>query len=106
MKKLKLEFDDLAVESFDLVADRHGSGVGTVHGRYTNYWTECGDGCVTMAGFDCGTRYDTDCGTDPCAAASMKADPWGCTVGDSCDNCGATNMVDCSWGMQCTINEQ
>ncbi|HEX8691029.1 MAG TPA: hypothetical protein VF746_01205 [Longimicrobium sp.] len=105
MKKLKLDIDDLKIESFDTIADRASSGIGTVHGRYTDAWTACGnDGCVTMAETDCGTNYQTQC-LPNCGYASMQADPWGCTAGDTCDNCGPTNMVDCSWDAMCTMDD-
>ena len=83
MKKLKLSMDDLAIESFETVEGFRAFS-GTVNARNTDEYSACAaEGCESYLG---------------CGDYSLRADPWGCTVGDTCDNCGPTNMEDCSWG--------
>jgi hypothetical protein len=52
MKKLKLDLDHLAVESFEPSAE-HQAGPGTVEGHATDY-----DGtCITFTCVNCGSNY-------------------------------------------------
>ncbi|HEU4559496.1 MAG TPA: hypothetical protein VFS20_16690 [Longimicrobium sp.] len=72
MKKLKLELDDLAVETF--ATDRGEVRRGTVAGYYTNLCItyRCDNTNLCTAGDSCdGTCYAT-CGDEPCASYDIN----------------------------------
>jgi len=92
MKKLMLEIEDLAVETFEPTARLHWAGTGTVHGRETSYEEGCpdSDDCVTTTE---NTRADcTDamsCYEPQCADTGMQH----CTAG------GGLCSVDYCWSV-------
>ena len=97
MKKLKLNLDDLHVESFKVTPDKPGASKGTVEG----YSYECtfDDTCRPIL---CPTEYD--CPTDFTDCNQNTCDPWctehthcgqytcaaGCTAYTNCGTCGLT----------------
>jgi hypothetical protein len=86
MKKLRLEIDDLAVESFAPVAPRGRAGAGSVHGRQSGEMGSC---------------YESECGCEP--LPSERPD---CTDQESCyaPMCNTdTNFGDCSEYDLCSV---
>jgi hypothetical protein len=77
MKKLKLNLDDLQVESFE-TTPASATQRGTVHG-YRPYTDTCGTPCTAhpQCTAECGGQGDTDyvctndCGTDSCDCGSQ-----------------------------------
>jgi hypothetical protein len=83
--KLKLNLEDLAVDTFDTT--RSGTSRGTVFGEQCTCWTACGQnscpGCPTCDA-SCNGTCDASC-NGTCAASCNG------TCGDSCwDTCGFT----------------
>jgi hypothetical protein len=88
MKKLKLDLDNLRVDSFDLTPAKDSGGRGTVVAQYDTCDTcTCYSACGTCPTC-CGTCYYTDCGTCPqdwsCCATCNSCDSCNDTCGDSC----------------------
>lgn len=80
MRKLRLSFDDLAVESFEINPVQAGR-TGTVRGRQetegeTCFYTACGT-CYTVEYF-CGESADGSCDASLCAGDSCGH--WECPV--------------------------
>jgi len=91
MKKIRLDLDQLSVDSFDTVARKDGDQ-GTVFGHRPPYSYEmfCSDGqtCLDSC-FDCGTGA-SDCGTCATACGTCATDCGTCaTACGTCDTyCG------------------
>lgn len=106
MKKLKLDLDNLRVDSFDTTPAEGNGGRGTVFGHAESFQYGCTDGasCDSCAGScgtceasccgTCNTCY-TNCGTCPCDY-SCNGSCYSC--GGSCDySCGGTcDQYDCT----------
>jgi hypothetical protein len=86
MKKLKLEIDELRVESFDAGS---GDGRGTVAGR--NWTADSCDACAPVPIDDsvnyCGTQPVATCGATYCATcgATCSCGCWNTRAGWTCD---------------------
>jgi hypothetical protein len=101
--KLKLNLDQLAVDSFDTAARQAEKG--TVFGEQCTCWTNC-----TCPG--CPTCDDTDCGQHTCDASCNGSCDASC--GGTCDascngtcdwtcgpRCGQTALYTACDGMEC-----
>jgi hypothetical protein len=88
MEKLKLQLDNLSVESFDTTCEAKGHG--TVRGEQA---TNTCPGCPTCAATCAYTCDDATCPQCPTCAASCNGTCAGATCFDSCgrtcwDTCG------------------
>lgn len=104
MRKLKLDIDELKVESFSVTDPAAGSG--TVHGRYEEepVFVESADQCANTVGTCVGPTY--------CCPPTWKATcPYSCyptgECGESCNTwpwCGTcwSCAVSCEAGVSCT----
>lgn len=103
MKKLKLNLDEILVETFE-VRGRGARAGGTVHGRDVSQWE--GDGCTHETNEGVGTCSPFSCGEITCADAGCggtnepSCDYNACGESVSCagDVCGESN-----WEDQCTF---
>ncbi|HLM68348.1 MAG TPA: hypothetical protein VK358_12505 [Longimicrobium sp.] len=87
MKKMKLNLDELAVDSFDTSANEKPRG--TVFGEQCTCHTACTcPGCPTCAASCNGTCYEATCNT--CAGQ------WTCDY--SCDSCQYTQCANSCFG--------
>jgi len=87
MKKLKLELDDLAVESFEPVDRRDRAGSGTVRARESDGESadsNCPD-CITYLSLGFGCTVEISCYQTHCAETNV----WECTDLGFCsvENC-------------------
>src|SRR5262245_61761073 len=78
MKKLRLNLDDLKVESFATTPEANGQR-GTVFGQ---------------------TVYETDCGTT-CSVPATECEGPNCTLGVECTGVGCTELIGCSGDTHC-----
>ena len=110
MKKLKLDLDDLRVESFATAPG--GDAKGTVVGYATEpVWTVCYFTCnVTCNGAETcdtcggGGQTDLDCGSGyyTCPTCDFTCDDYSCQMtGDGCA-CNYTEGAGCTHGQQVT----
>jgi hypothetical protein len=96
MKKLKLQIDELAVESFQTAADHEGRG--TVQGNdETGVWSQCASACLTM----CDASDCTNC-TAPTAALRCT---WQCGTGGGGGGGGDTMNADTCTISLCPVDE-
>ncbi|MCG8454976.1 MAG: pinensin family lanthipeptide [Holophagales bacterium] len=107
MKKLKLDLDDLKVESFETTPETGEEAKGTVYGYITQDLTIC-DGCndptnqntcASTCGSTCGNTCGSTCGTT-CASTC------GNTCGATCGCGGLTCQPDCNTNFACFICTQ
>ena len=110
MKKVKLNLDDLKVESFVTTPDAT-SGRGTVFGQVTHPWDSCGGTCVATD--PCGTCSPantcipgacTDAGlTCPAPACPPESEQGTCAPAETCYTCvGQGTCPDPTCGYTCT----
>jgi hypothetical protein len=119
MKKLKLDLDDLRVDSFDTTPAAAAGERGTVHGQYPETYRGCNtdeetcDSCFGSCGDTCGYSCNGTCGTcaESCNGTCNTCytncgscpGQWSCdpscysccdtcdySCGGSCDNCTGT----------------
>ena len=96
MEKLKLQLDNLTVESFDTTCEVKGSG--TVRGEQA---TNTCPGCPTCAATCAYTCDDATCPNCPTCAVSCN----GTCQGQTCwDSCGRTCWDTC--GLGCIDHQQ
>jgi hypothetical protein len=90
MKKLKLDLEDLSVESFATTPDSRGEG-GTVFGQQCTCYTQCTcPGCPTCdasCNGTCGGTCDASCNGTCGGSCDFSCEG---TCYDSCMNCTAT----------------
>jgi hypothetical protein len=91
-QKLKLNLDDLKVESFQ-TSPSPSSGYGTVFGQGTDQLSNCADTCDGTCTFD-----GTVCTSDTCTAGWTDPD---CESG--ADACGASLIGGCDGSVVCTM---
>ena len=93
MKKLKLDLEDLAVESFATTPEAGRDG-GTVFGQQCTCYTQCTcPGCPTCAGYGtcdascngtCAASCNGTCGAT-CDGSCYGTCDYACQTGDTCD---------------------
>jgi len=78
MRKLKLELDELSVESFETAEQTEERG--TVHGHYITQFCSRADGytCFESCGGTCVETCDASC--DTCDSGCYMTPPWGPTA--------------------------
>lgn len=104
MKKMKLDLDDLKVESFETTAESQ-DGEGTVYGYITQDLTQCGD-CTNFlceptnnrtCGSTCGPTCGNTCG-NTCPSTCNNTCGSTCTCGN-----GVTCLGECNTDFACFI---
>ena len=96
MSKLKLQLDDLAVESFDTTAPRKEKG--TVFGEQCTCATNCTcPGCPTCDHTCAYTCDDATCPNCPTCAASCNGTCAGATCDGSCDCTAEASCYGTCW---------
>ncbi|HEX8903509.1 MAG TPA: hypothetical protein VF771_01565 [Longimicrobiaceae bacterium] len=104
MKKLKLNLDDVLVETFEVRAPG-ARAKGTVHGRDVSefYPGDCGlvtnEAVGTCSPFSCGGNTCVDFGCGATDEPSCDYNPCGESVSCTTDVCDASN-----WEYQCTYD--
>lgn len=102
MKKLRLDFDELQVETFDPTADAARPRAGTVRGHwrteYTCLETQCGE--VTCE--SCGGTCEYTCYT--CPATCANTCPASCN-GSCAATCGEATCFSCGGSCEWTCND-
>jgi hypothetical protein len=93
MKKLRLNLDDIHVESFDVRSRPRGEG--TVHGRDDTFPTD--EAVGTCAPFTCGEISCVDYGCGNTEEPSCDLNPCGESVSCTTQMCGESH-----WENQCT----
>ncbi|HEU0054230.1 MAG TPA: hypothetical protein VFQ39_13680 [Longimicrobium sp.] len=108
MRKLKLDPDSLAVESFDTRADSSARGTLRAHDSGTAYtvcWglscPGCGDSALAFCTVDCPSREEDTC-YNTCQTCGNSCDGWHtcapCTPPDTspmtCMDCPSTGIYD------------
>ncbi len=97
--KLKLNLEDLAVDSFDTM--RPAQKDGTVFGEQCTCYTNCTcPGCPTCDASCNGTCGATCNGQATCyATCAHTCDDYSCQCGDSHDNCTTNMNTYCPWAL-------
>jgi hypothetical protein len=110
VKKVKLNIDDLVVESFDATVAGRGWR-GTILGQATNTCDPCGPdtetNCNATADPECSAECGTDGGQPTCSPYMTGCDDQGCSdyCSEYCEDCqgvetnaltGCTNLEFCS----------
>lgn len=98
MSKLKLDLDDLAVETFDTIRAAKAKQDGTVHANADTEWHTCAgrtcdpgntcwDSCDGVCGtYFCATAGDS-CGQASCVYTCTTCNPYGCATCGTCQLC-------------------
>jgi hypothetical protein len=109
MKKLRLQLDDLRIDSFETTAAEKPRG--TVFGEQCTCWTQCGQntcpGCPT-----CDASCNGTCAASCANTCAYTCDDASCagTCGETCDySCGDTcfvscRMTECWQGAYCVVH--
>jgi hypothetical protein len=85
MRKLKLDMDQLTVESFD--ASPGPDGEGTVLGHLTQPTMECGTDCMSQRTVQCGGECNTGAVGYTCNGCATNRDVCGGWEGGTMNNC-------------------
>ncbi|HEX5725221.1 MAG TPA: hypothetical protein VFX98_07125 [Longimicrobiaceae bacterium] len=112
MKKLRLDFDKLQVETFDPTAAVPKARVGTVHGNDATRWG-CTDFCTDIScfGTGCGEATCASCAAtcdQTCAAtcAQTCANTCAGSCGGSCgETCGEFTCFSCGGSCEWTCGD-
>lgn len=97
MSKLKLDLDDLAVESFDTAREEQKQR-GTVRANEATEWNTCqgptcdpGNTCWDSCDGVCGSYFcatgDDSCGAASCVYGCSSLNPYGCATCNTCQLC-------------------
>jgi hypothetical protein len=81
MRKIRLEIDDLTVESFDTAGSK-GQKAGTVHGNAYSQW----EGCIISDGISACATCDGGCPADTrtCFASCRMTNGYAACIDNNC----------------------